>query len=474
MMHKQLNIFLNIEESYQKKTKYVFNTLCRVLGLKTKFFTGLTSEEIHLYYGKRTEDIYPVHIYHDPNADEFYSRKEIYPVEHVNLVKYQDEYIPVLFSKQGEIFRYTSNSIRIRKDIISSAFYFLSCWQEYASPAEISPSSQYDYYKSFQYRFGFTDIPPVDRYCEILANVLKKAFPEFIISNIWPEGKKYAVSLSHNVEYWNVWTKNFIDEITHKKNNPEFENYWQVFWKAMLHKYSRKIFDDPARIIKLIMRREKILKASSSFFLLTKSDFPDERRNYFKNENYFQQIVKLLKDSSVNLQGSKEAGFQYNFLPDELQQLDGFSAKGFRVRYLNFNYQNLFSVLEKGKMKYDSSMGFDEKIGYRAGISYPFQPYNITENRPFNVLEIPLIAMDLALQKQVDFNHRKAKHRFDQLLSKAKKHKSHLSICWHTHLFDPIDFPYWSKIYWQIIKQSRSQEAWLCSLDKLYNYWQNR
>ncbi|MDO9576661.1 MAG: hypothetical protein Q7J16_02120 [Candidatus Cloacimonadales bacterium] len=474
MEQKQLNIFLNVDERYSGKTKYVFNTLCRVLGLKPRFFTGLTSEVIHLYYGKRTEDIYPVHIYHDPGAADFFEKKEIYPIEQVSLMKYQDEYVPVLFSKQGELIRYTSNSIRLRKDIISSAFYFLSCWQEYASSAEISPQSQYDYYKSFQYSFGFTDIPPVDRYCEILANMLKKAFPEFVFSSIWPEGKKYAISLSHNVEFWNVWTENFIAKITQEKNNPFHESYWQVFWKAIIHKYSRKIFKDPAKLIKLIIRREKILKASSSFFLLTKSDFPDERRNYFKNEQYFKQIVQLLKDGSVNLQGSKEAGFQYHFLPEELQKLEGFSANGFRVRYLNFNYQNLFSVLEQGAIKYDSSVGFDEKIGFRAGISYPFQPYNLKEDRPFNILEIPLIAMDLAMQKQVDFNYRKAKRKFAQLLDKSKKHRSHFSVCWHTHLSDPIDYPGWSKLYWQILKRGRSQNAWLCSLDKLYNYWQNR
>ena len=217
-----------------------------------------------------------------------------------------------------------------------------------------------------------------------------------------------------------------------------------------------------------------MLKTSSSFFILTKSDFPDKRRNYFKNEQYFPQIVQLLKGSSVNLQGSKEAGFQYHFLPEELQKLEGFSAHGFRVRYLNFNYQNLFTILEKAKIKYDSSIGFDEKIGYRAGISYPFQPYNIKEDRPFTVLEIPLIAMDLAVQKQVDFNYRKAKREFAQFLDKSKKHRSHFSVCWHTHLFDPVDYPGWSKLYWQILKHGRSQNAWLCSLDKLYNYWQNR
>ena len=120
---KYINILLNIDEIYQPKAKYVFNTLCQILGLKPKYFTRITSQQIHIYYGKRSEDEYPIHIYHNPDSVEFFGKKEQYPTEMVNLVKYGDEYIPFLFSKQGEIFRFTSNSIRLRKDIISMKIF---------------------------------------------------------------------------------------------------------------------------------------------------------------------------------------------------------------------------------------------------------------------------------------------------------------------------------------------------------------
>jgi len=432
------------------------------MGVKARFFSGLTSEEIHIYYGLRTEDDYPIFIYHNPEAVDFFSRKELYPPQKINLIKYQDEFMPVLFSQKGELFKYTTTSIRIRKDLISSAFYFLSCWQEYASPDEVTPSSHYNYFESFQYRFGFTDVPAVDRYCELLANVIRRTFPEFSISDIWPKGKKFALSLSHNVEFWNLQPSSDVD--SHKANP----------YKKMFYFMNRNFYDDPSRMIKTIMRRENSLNASSSYFVLTKSDFPDERRNYFDDEHYFNQIVNVLKDSSVNLHGSKEAAYQYHFLPQELDKLKGFSANGFRVRYLNFRYQNLFKVLEQANIKYDSSIGFDERIGYRAGISYPFQPYNMEENRPFNVLEIPLIVMDVALFNQTGANIKQASRRINQLIGIAKRHKSHLSICWHTHMFNPAEHPYWAKLYWKSLQTAKLNKAWLCSLDKLYNYWKNR
>lgn len=462
MESRILNIYLNIDANFLPKAKYVFKTLCQVLGFRAKFFSGLTSEEIHIYYGLRTEDKYPIYIFHNPEAVDFFSRKELYPPHKINLIKYKHEYMPVLFSQKGELFNYTSTSIRIRKDLISSAFYFLSCWQEYASPDEISPSSHYDYFASSQYRFGFTDVPPVDRYCELLGNVIRRTFPEFSVDQIWPNGKKFGLSLSHNVEFWNLTPGASSQQIHHNIS------------KKLLYLFNRNYYDDPTRMIKGVLRRENLLKASSSFFLLTKSDFPDKRRNYFDDETYFNQIVKMLKDKSVNLHGSKEAAYQYHFLPEELDKLEGFSANGFRVRYLNFRYQNLFKVLEQAKIKYDSSIGFDERIGYRAGISYPFQPYNMEENRPFNVLEIPLIVLDEALFKQTGSNYKKAMRRMNQLIAIAKKHRSHFSICWHTHMFDLAAHPYLARLYWRTLQNAKLNGAWLCSLDKLYDYWKDR
>lgn len=468
---KFINIYINVDKSFEKKAKYVFSTMFKVIGIKPQFFTKITKDVIHIYYGKKSKDEYPIHIYHGQSVTDFFTKIELYPEKDVNLVKYKKEYIPFLFSKKGDILQYTANSIRTRKDIIASAFYFLSCWQEFASGKEISPSSPYDYKTSIQNRFNFAEMAPVDRYCELLEDIIGRTFREFSKSNIWPEGKKFAVSLSHNIEYWNFWTN---EQLNGNKKNNSIKRYLNSQVRSFKHKIDKKFFYDPAKLIKKIIRKEKLLRTASTFFILTKTDFPDERRNYFADEHDFQQLVKLLKDASVNLYGSKEAGFQYHFLPTEMDRLSGFSAHGFRVRYLNLNYQNLFSALEKGKVKYDSSMGFDEHIGYRAGISFPFQPYNLKDDRPFNLLEIPVVALDSSLMNQNKNDHKRAKAKINRLIKISKEHNSHISVSWHTHHFEKIDFPNWGRMYWKLLYYAKRNSAWLCSLDKMYNFWQNK
>ncbi|MDP8267268.1 MAG: hypothetical protein P9L97_00945 [Candidatus Tenebribacter davisii] len=471
---KLINIYINVDKSFEKKAQYVFSTFAKILGIKCQFFTKITKEPIHIYYGVKTKDEYPIHIFHGPHVSDFFQEHEDYPDKDVNLVKYKMTYIPFLFSRKGNILRFTANSIRIRKDIIASAFYFLSCWQEYTCKKEISPSSPYDFKSSIQYKFNFTEIATVDRYCELLEDILVRTFQEFVRSNIWPEGKKFAVSLSHNIEYWNFWTKAYLKQFNQERKEHPNGKYFRTLFKMLKHRIDKKFFYEPSAFIKKIIRKEKQLRTTSTFFILTKNDFPDLRRNYFGDEYIFQQLVKLLKDKSVNLFGSKEAGFQYHFLPPEMDKLTGFTANGFRVRYLNLNYQHLFSTLEKGNVKYDSSIGFNEHIGYRAGISYPFNPYKIDEDRPFNLLEIPIIAMDNSLMKQNDGNLKRAEKKIYRLIRSSRLHRSHISLSWHTHHFDSIDFPKWNKLYWKLLVFLKRNSAWLCSLDKMYNYWQNK
>ena len=157
-----------MEKNFENKAKYVFNTFGKIWGIKIDFSTTFTSDSIHIYYGRYVEETFPIQIYHDPTAPAFFEEKTQYSIEQVNLIKYKNDYLPMLFSKKGELFRYTRNSIRIRKDLISSAFYFLTCWQEYASQKELSPSNHFDFRDSLQHKFGFQDLAPVDHYLSLI------------------------------------------------------------------------------------------------------------------------------------------------------------------------------------------------------------------------------------------------------------------------------------------------------------------
>jgi hypothetical protein len=76
-----------------------------------------------------------------------------------------------------------------------------------------------------------------------------------------------------------------------------------------------------------------------------------------------------------------------------LQELFGKRQLGGRQDFLRWNPQ-LWIEWEALGLAYDSSVGFADRIGFRAGTCYPFRPWILAEHREANLLEIPLLAMD--------------------------------------------------------------------------------
>ncbi|MDD2331380.1 MAG: hypothetical protein PHI68_01875, partial [Candidatus Cloacimonetes bacterium] len=114
-----------------------------------------------------------------------------------------------------------------------------------------------------------------------------------------------------------------------------------------------------------------------------------------------------------------------------------------------------------------------ENIGFRAGISFPFYPFNIKENRPFRILEIPLIVMDTTLysEKAMNLSLISAERSIRRLIDLAAKYQSHLSLLWHNTSFDPIDYPGYSRLYWRTIKYALKKNGWVTALHSIYEEW---
>jgi hypothetical protein len=243
------------------------------------------------------------------------------------------------------------------------------------------------------------------------------------------------------------------------------------------HSVDKTLCNNPWKKIRSLVRKEESLNVESTWFLLARSDFEDPRQNYIADVAYREHIQDLLNSKEIGLHGSPEAAFSKEVLSEELNTLRelGFNPTGFRTHYLHFDYQQSFSILEQAGIKYDSTLGYWEHAGFRAGISFPFYPFNLKDNRPFRVLEIPLIVMDTSLlsHKAMNLNVISAYYRIARLLCRSADYQSHISLLWHNTTFDKIDFPGWGWLYWKLIKIARKRNGWITSLNHIYDEWVN-
>jgi hypothetical protein len=475
--YPNINILINVPRTYLPKAEFVLRTYCYILRLNPKFYYGQHTEGIHIYYGVYNNHNYPVRIYYQSETAEFYEGLELYPLELVNFRKYNKEFIPFLFSQNGEIYTFYEDFCAVRKDIVASGFYFLSCWPEYILSSRGIPRGRVDFRHSLQYRWDFTEVPVVDIYCRILFKVISILLPEYVRDILWNEKKDFALSLSHDVDYWHYWTPDHMLKTYQYNLATSYRRPLNALYKLVGHTLSKAFYNDPWRKIRYIIRKEEARNVQSTWFLMAKDDYEDSRQNYISNPAYKEQVLDLLGQKDIGLHGSPESAFDLEVLTRELKVLKdmGLNPAGFRTHYLHFDYQKSFSMLEQAGVKYDSTLGFWEHIGYRAGISFPFFPFNLKENRPFRVLEIPLIVMDTTLLsvKGMNLNAFSAFLRLSGMLARSANYQSHLSLLWHNTTFDFIDFPFWGNLYWKMIGKARNKNAWITNLTQIYEEWVN-
>lgn len=475
--YPNITILLNLPKDYIPKAEFVLRTFCYILRLNPKFIYGAYFEAAHLYYGPNPDRDYPLRIHFDPEAAQFFEEKELYPLERVNFCRFGTDHVPFLFSQGGAIFSFTQDSCILRKDIVASAFYFLTCWHEYIFSERGLPRGRVDYKESLQYRWDFIETPVVDVYCRILLYVMQDYLPQYIRDISWREDGRFAVSLSHDIDYWDYWDADTLRSTLRYNLRTFWERPLNASYKIIGHLLHKKLCYNNIRNLEKLLSRELEMGVSSTWFILARTDFPDKRQNYIGDIVARTQLTGLLSQQDVALHGSPDSAFNPSVLNKELETLRelGFNPTGFRTHYLHFDYQKSFTNLEAAGIKYDCTLGYWENIGFRAGISFPFYPFNIKENRPFRVLEIPLIVMDTTLHspKAMNLSYYAGNRALKRLIDVAATYQSHISLLWHNTTFDPIDYPMWGHLYWKTITRALNKQAWVTSLNDIYEVWVN-
>jgi hypothetical protein len=137
---------------------------------------------------------------------------------------------------------------------------------------------------------------------------------------------------------------------------------------------------------------------------------------------------------------------------EELNQLAvhaGQKAAGVRMHWLYFDGESP-KKLEKAGFSYDSTCGYNEAVGYRAGTSQPFCPIGCSV-----LMELPMSIMDSALfssgRMGLTFNHAMPLCR--RIVDHAKRAGGALVINWHDRSLAPERLL--GRFYGELLKEIR-------------------
>lgn len=137
-----------------------------------------------------------------------------------------------------------------------------------------------------------------------------------------------------------------------------------------------------------------------------------------------------------------------------IRAMSGQAATGVRMHWLYFG-ENTPAVLDEAGFGYDSTFGYNQTVGFRAGTAQAFRPFAAR-----NLLELPLHVMDTALfyPSHLHLAEPEARRRVGAMIDDVAGFGGALTINWHDRSISAERL--WGEFYCEMLHDLVKRRAW--------------
>jgi hypothetical protein len=456
-MTMRVYLILKCEDRFAAKARYVFSTFCKVLGLDlVEDKQGSTpADGLTVWYGPATDVPAAVPrlicVHASPEAPAFFASHNPRCVQDVTFVSWEGRCVPLLFAPRFSIRKdsfegcakhklnlQSDDVVHMPYDLIASAFYFLSCWEETVIP-DRDQHGRFPYARSLAAQL---DLPEniVDIYFDLFIALLNLAgdgrWPQVEIPT-WEGNVPFVACLTHDV-----------DEIS-KSRLSRLKFVWDHLIYALVTLFSHR---DPYWTFPALAKMEQQFGFTASYFFQAGGRNGGARYS-LSDPRVRDFIGDLLRESfEVGLHGTYHSAFDEDkFLQEKaaLAAIINEEPVGHRQHYMRMDYATTLSVYERAALQYDATLGYAEREGYRSQFSYPYHPYNHEANRPYRFLELPTVIMDATLGGYRELPAERAWQVIEVWLERTHARRACITLLWH-NVWDGV-YPGYFDLYPQIL-----------------------
>ena len=384
-------------------------------------------------------------------------------------------------------------------DLVASAFALLACWDERTCGGRD--------------RFGrlaFGDSvfaanpelkiaePAADRYVELLRGVLRPRLEELGRGPLRPPGwmwagdgreaapnggSPFAVALTHDLDNLWRWTPRGFAAAGYRSA--------RALRHADIGALRREVGDvgdwltrhlprrsDPYWTFPQILGGEDARGVRSTFYIIARHTHPRDGNQPETYQRLLPEALALLRrhGREVGLHGNDSDRLGREALERDRELLERGSdgeVRGVRYHYLRCLYHETLPLLEEAGFSYDTSLAFAEHEGYRCGCSFPFRPYCLDQERPLDLVELPLAVMDGTLQQAHyrGLSAPSAEQAALSVLESPARSGGAVSILWHNNRFDRRIARGYDGLYWRLVDRMLAGGAWVASAGEIVGRW---
>lgn len=412
---------ITIAKNYAIERTYIVNILFKqFLGLN--YTLEIAESAAHPYQitweNKQllfTSDFFP------KSEQESYLSPEYLP----QISHYQEKNFDtiVLYGKPNIV--WSDSEITCGIDLFGSAFFMLSRWEEYVEKTR-DAHGRFPASVSIAYQNNFLHRPIVNEYVELLWKMLQHL-------GILQKRKAWQFKIipTHDVDlprlWWNVKDKarSLAGSLLKRRSLKEFSTLTNSVIKNK----------DPFDTFDYLMSESEKNGLQSHFFFMS-GGTSEKDNHYIISHPEIQNLIQSIHERghyigfhpSYNAYNNSE---QFGKELDTLQLVSPQPITSGRQHFLCFEVPTTWQIWEQYGMAWESSMTYPEQVGFRCGVCYPFPVFDVLERKALQLIERPLIAMEVSLVQYQKASVDESNLQLQQLKNTVQQYNGELVLLWH-------------------------------------------
>ncbi|MFH1320660.1 MAG: hypothetical protein ABII90_08410 [Bacteroidota bacterium] len=283
------------------------------------------------------------------------------------------------------------------------------------------------------------DIPIVNKLFNILEELIKKNFPSLNFG----KSDKPIIELSHDLDYLNKTLRLRIKQTAFNTYNTIRSIFLPISFLSNLKKTILFFFTSPSYwCFDYWEELEKKYNKRSVFYVYAntlqknfKSRLIDPSYKINNNKKLINKLKYLIDEGfEIGLHGSLQSAANENLLKTEKELLESMLGKEViktRQHWLSYE-ENKTPYIHNKYFKFDSSVAWNDRMGFRAGCASMYRPYDHKNQTAFVFFEIPQVVMDSNIYDYGAKHLKNLKTKAISFINELKNYKSaHVAISWH-------------------------------------------
>ena len=316
-------------------------------------------------------------------------------------------------------------------DYFAMIFYMVSRYEEYL-PFKADKHHRFPASQSLAFKNDFLDQPIVHLWANHLKQQILEHFPFLKFGN-----RAFKIQPTYDIDMaWAIKNKGWK-----RQTGGLVKSILGNTFKNRLKVLSGKL-KDPFDTFDYLDQVNECHLAKAKYFIQI-GDFGTFDKNIAHNHPDFIVLIKKLSQKyHIGIHPSYQSNGNLNILSKEKQRLEKIIEKPItrsRQHYLKLNFPHTYHHLLNVGINEDYSMGFQDAIGFRAGISIPYYWYDLSLEKETILKIFPFQIMDVTMKQYLGWSVENAIQNVKVIQNRIASIGGDLTYLWHNSSFYTIE-----------------------------------